>query len=104
MSFLSGIHSLSTSSFSSLPSSSSSSSPCGAITNAGWVNSKADGVPTPHPDWFSAVLWRQTVGSRVLSINTSTSPASVNSTLAVHAFCSSVTMPAGAVTLIYINL
>lgn len=72
----------------------------------GWNNSPANGLPTPHPDWFTAVLWRQLVGSRVLAVTTSTTPTSVNSTLAVHAWCAAVSAPApsGAVVLPYINL
>ena len=71
---------------------------------AGWVDAKSNGLPTPHPDWFTAVLWRQFVGSTVLSVSTATTPK-VNSTLAVHAWCSNkMAAPAGSVTLVYINV
>ncbi len=72
---------------------------------AGWDNSADDGLPAPHPDWFTAVLWRQLVGSRVLSSTLSTNPASVNNTLAVHAWCAATSAgPVGSVVLLFINV
>lgn len=69
----------------------------------GWNNAAADGLPTPHPDWFTAVLWRQLVGDRVLDVALQAS-AAINDTFAVHAWCAApAAAPAGAVVLIFIN-
>ena len=68
---------------------------------SGWNSSARDGPPTPHPDYFAALLWRQLIGSTVLSVNLVTSPPSVNDTLAAHAWCANGA--AGAIALVYIN-
>jgi len=70
----------------------------------GWRNRTLDGIPTPHPDYYTAILWRQLVGQSVLSIQLQASQA-VNETFAVHAVCAnSGVSAAGGVVLIYINL
>ena len=70
----------------------------------GWRNRTLDGIPTPHPDYYTAVLWRQLVGSRVLSVDMTTT-AAVNETFAVHAWCATKqASAAGAVVLVYINM
>ena len=67
----------------------------------GWVNaSGGSNLPTPHPDWYTALLWRQVVGAAVLASHLD-APA-VNSTFAAHAWCASG--GGGAVVLAYINL
>jgi hypothetical protein len=69
----------------------------------GWENTKRDGKPLPHPDYFVALLWRQLVGARVLTASVS-APPEVNSTFAVHAFCAAAGAPPGAIVLAFINL
>ena len=91
---------------------------------AGWSNSRANGLPTPHPDYFTHLLWRQLVGRTVLNatlISGSHSSSSrpnfevdvkddTSADVAVHAFCassaksSSSGSSSGAVVLAYINL
>ena len=68
----------------------------------GWRNRTVDGIPTPHPDYFTALLWRQLVGDRVLSVKLNASDA-VNETFAVHAWCATKEASAGGVVLVYIN-
>lgn len=66
----------------------------------GWVGA-SQGAPTPHPDWFAAVLWRQIMGAKVLPATLAAAPA-VNDTLAVHAWCAAG--GGGAVALAFVNL
>lgn len=72
----------------------------------GWASSASDGPPTPHPDYYVALLWRQLVGPRVLSAALGASPG-VNATTAVHAFCAApgagAPPGAGAVVLAFFN-
>jgi hypothetical protein len=73
----------------------------------GWVNRSAGGAPTPHPDWYTMLLWRQVVGTAVLGVAVSPSPPDVNDTVAVHAFCTArgfAAAPPGAVTLVFFNV
>jgi hypothetical protein len=67
----------------------------------GWVRARDDGLPKPHPDWFTALLWRQVVGAAVLASRLD-APPDTNATLAVHAWCAAG--GGGAVALAYINL
>ena len=70
----------------------------------GWRNRTLDGIPTPHPDYYTAVLWRQLVGDGVLSVKLSASDA-VNATFALHAWCASAQVSAaGGVVLVFINM
>ena len=40
----------------------------------GWVSSAANGPPTPHPDYFSTVLFRQLVGACLPRVSMQTQP------------------------------
>lgn len=70
----------------------------------GWVSTAADGLPTPHPDFFATALWRQLVGPAALSAEVAASP-DVNATLGVHAWCAGADAgaPDGAVVLTFIH-
>lgn len=79
---------------------------------AGWVSTATDGLPTPHPDWYLALLWRQLMGDRVLRVDMNVSET-LNETIAVHAWCSAAVprlgvrnrdARGGSVTLGYLNL
>ena len=68
----------------------------------GWVNETSPGgPPTPHPDFFTTLLWRQLVGDAVLGASLAAAPA-VNASVGVHAWCARGAGP-GAVVLTYIN-
>ena len=56
---------------------------------------------TPHPDWFLSVLFKQVVGTAVLS--SVLSGGADTSTVAAHAFCASTRMAAGSVTIAWLN-
>lgn len=70
----------------------------------GWVTSASDGLPTPHPDYFTTLLWRQVVGAASLSVTVGAPPA-VNASVGVHAWCAgpSSGAPSRAVVLTFIN-
>jgi hypothetical protein len=70
----------------------------------GWVSTARDGgPPTPHPDWFVALLWRQLVGRRALGVEVTADPGGQNGTLAVHALCARGGGQ-GAVVLVFLNV
>ncbi len=59
----------------------------------GWINTKLSGLPSPHPDYFLAILWKQIVGRKVLSSTLTplegngTSPVVV-ADIDIHMWCS----------------
>lgn len=67
----------------------------------GWESTASGGLPTPHPDWYTAILWRQLVGDAVLAVSVDAAPE-VNATLGLHAWCAAG-VP-GGVVVAYINL
>lgn len=75
----------------------------------GWVNASRDGLPTPHPDYFTTLLWRQLVGATPLPSTLAAGP-SVNASLGLHAWCANdanaaaLGYPAGSVAVAYINV
>ena len=67
----------------------------------GWTNGSA--LLVPHADWYTTVLFKQIMGSRVLNFSWSNSayPApDTGSNVTIHAFCSATT--AGGVSLAYV--
>jgi len=66
----------------------------------GWVKGSAE--LTPHPDWYSTILWKQLMGNSVLNF-TWTGTADVESNLTMHAWCTptKVSKP-GSVTISYV--
>lgn len=61
-------------------------------------------MPTPHPDFFTALLWRQIVGAAPLASTLAAAP-SVNATLGAYAWCAAPSAgPPGSVAVAYINL
>jgi hypothetical protein len=70
---------------------------------AGWVNGSAE-LLTPHPDYFTTILFRQLVGQKLLFSNAS-GDASLLEGIDLHAWCSSPRSPAGTggLTLTYVN-
>ena len=74
----------------------------------GWVNSTTTGGGplTPHPDYFTSLLWKQNVGDgdtdgtlRVL--NASSIPARPD--FALHVFCASRRVSDGGAQIVYLN-
>jgi heparanase 1 len=53
----------------------------------------------PRPDYFASVLWRKLMGARALAASTKSLP-----NLRLYAQCASADFPAGAVTVLAINL
>ena len=71
----------------------------------GWTNGSPE-LLTPHPDYFTTLLWRQLVGTRVLSTSVSGS-ADLLETVEVNFWCSAKgTSPygTGSVVLVFANL
>lgn len=66
----------------------------------GWTN----GTLSPHPDWFSHILWRQLMEDTVLQVNVSAS-AGLEASFGAHMWCTSTRVRGspGSVTLAYIN-
>ena len=54
------------------------------VGEPGWTNSRTYGFPTPHPDYFLALLWKQLIGNTVLP-----SYHAPSDTVDVHLWCSS---------------
>jgi len=52
----------------------------------GWVNGSSE--LTPHPDWYSTVLWKQLMGNSVLNFNWAGDPEAQSNTT-IHAWCTS---------------
>jgi hypothetical protein len=52
----------------------------------GWVSTAASGAPAPHPDYYVALLWKQLVGTAVLSSQYS---GDGDATFDAHVWCSS---------------
>ena len=64
----------------------------------GWTNNSAS--LTPHPDYFTSVLFKNLMGRRALHVQ----KQSAEPTASFHVWCSNgAAAPAGAVTLAYIN-
>jgi heparanase 1 len=67
------------------------------LGSAGWISTAVSGPPTPHPDYFIALLWKQLVGTTVLS---SAASVSMSSEWNSHMWCSKGKTP----LLSFINL
>ncbi len=69
----------------------------------GWINGSGLVSPTsPHPDYFTALLWNKLMGKRVL---TSSVAGDATGGFSAHVWCAAATAPgagAGAVTVAYL--
>jgi heparanase 1 len=72
---------------------------------AGWTNGSSE-LLTPHPDWFTTVLFRQNIGHRVLSTALSGGSSAQQQAVDAHFWCSGDRSPAGpgSITLAWANL
>lgn len=72
----------------------------GLLGSPGWANSTLDGPPTPHPDYFLALLWKQLMGNAVLN---STYAADADAAgFDAHVWCSALSPSAPVVA--YVNM
>ena len=60
---------------------------------AGWVAGGQDQL-TPHPDYFTTILWKQLVGSRILHTNV-TGDVTAQGNFEGHFWCTAATAPGG---------
>ena len=70
------------------------------IGKPGWTSTGTSGFPTPHPDYFLAVLWKQLIGTQVLN----SSYVSDTTNFDVHVWCSNPAYIGGVPVFTYINM
>ena len=68
------------------------------LGSAGWVNSSAD--LSPHPDYFTALLYKTLVGRRALRVTRVTGDAAAIKAASFHVWCAAAT---GGIALIFTN-
>ena len=71
----------------------------------GWTGNGPDApFPAPNPDFYTSLLWKRTMGRRVLAVSVTTSAAVPEGTFRAGAHCAGPTYPPGAVAVAFVNL